>query len=48
MSLFSQAVQTEDLTNGDGGRLAGSVSCGIETQLSTHFPTAGFGVIAPT
>ena len=48
MSTFSQAIQTEDLTNGGEGRLAGSVSCGIETQLSTHFPTAGFGVIAPT
>lgn len=26
------------LTNGAGGRFAGSVSCGIEAQMSTHFP----------
>lgn len=35
-------------TKGAGGRFAGSVNCGIDTQLATHFPTDGFGVIAPT
>jgi hypothetical protein len=42
--LVSSHVPQEGIrTNGAGGKLAGSVSCGIEAHASTQWPFEGFG-----